>query len=152
MKSFRIYLFFFILLGYRGASCQEIQRTLISGEFNTSTLEQFARQVELKVNCYFYMEPALPDSFKINVTVIGKTLLETLDLAFKNSRINYSIDQEGHVFLTKDRKVETSLPRAGVHLSLDFVQGHSIEPLGCSVIKLNVVARIELRAVSTIIC
>ncbi len=110
MKYLHLYLLFIFTLCYQYSKSQEVKQELITGEFNSSTLEQFALQIELQVNCHFYIDHALADSLKITLNVQKQTLPRVLELAFKGTGIQYSIDKDNHVFLTKDRKVETTLP------------------------------------------
>jgi hypothetical protein len=110
MKYFKLWLFLFLLFSFQQSRSQEIKQTLIHGNFNTFTLGQFALQIESQVHCHFYIDPALADSFRIKLDIQGQPLAALLDMAFKNSAVQYALDPDGHVFLTKDRKVEIALP------------------------------------------
>ena len=110
MRYFFLILLFILLLGPQNIQGQGKKRELITGSFNTLTIRQFVQKIESQVNSIFYVDPALPDSFRINLNILEQPLSRVLELAFDNTMIKYSVDQEGHVFLTKDRKVETLLP------------------------------------------
>lgn len=110
MKYFNLSLLFLFLVSLQSVKSQEVKQNLVTGNIHTATLAQFARQIESQVDCHFYIDPALADSFGIILNIQGQTLLKTLELAFKTSGIQYTVDQQGNVFITKDRKVETGLP------------------------------------------
>jgi len=110
MKYNLLILLFILLFGSQHINGQGEKQELITGSFNTLTIRQFVQKIESQVNSIFYVDPALPDSFKIYLNVENQPLSRVLELAFENSMIKYAFDQERHVFLTKDRKVETVLP------------------------------------------
>ena len=99
-----------MLLGFQNIQGQGENRELIKGSFNNLTIRQFVQELESQINYIFYVDPALPDSIKINLNVNDQPLSRVLEQAFENSMVKYAVDQEGHVFITKDRKVETELP------------------------------------------
>ena len=81
----------------------------INGEFRGLHFEEFARQIESQTNYHFFFDPSLLDSIEVNLIVHNQPLGPVLDEVFKGTDIHYSIDKDGHVFITRRVKIETTL-------------------------------------------
>ena len=116
-----------LLFGFLQSYGQEKKQPLLEGAFRSRTLEAFARQVESKVNCVFYIDPSLPDSFQVSLNIQQLPVTELLERVFKNSVVHYSMDAEGHIFLTKDRTIGTGYPLSVTQENLEKEGGKEAE-------------------------
>jgi TonB-dependent Receptor Plug Domain len=75
--------------------------TVISGNFNQASFEQFARSIESQSSYHFYFDPSQLDSFVITVSFSKVHLEPVLEKIFYRSPFNFAIDQDKNVFITK---------------------------------------------------
>ncbi|HEY0355077.1 MAG TPA: TonB-dependent receptor [Flavisolibacter sp.] len=86
------------------------QAPLVSGNFRNLGVEAFFQQVEAQTPYYFYYDVKQLDSIRINLDVKDQPLEYVLEQAFKNTDVNFSIDAQNRVFITRKIKLLTSLP------------------------------------------
>jgi hypothetical protein len=91
------------------ASCANAQNKNISGEFYNIKFSDFVKSVESSTNARFYYDEAELDSFTVNIKLSDQPLPEALKLIFNNSGFQYSIDPLNHIFITKNRNLQTTL-------------------------------------------
>src|SRR5436309_3113297 len=82
---------------------------LITGDFKDLSVPQFVQSIESQSGYFFYYDSSQLDSVRINLSVKDQPLKTVLELAFKNTGINFSIDRENHIFLTKKLQISTQL-------------------------------------------
>src|SRR4030095_10526625 len=85
--------------------------TRISGHFNNLRFPLFVREIENKIECQFYYNPAELDSVVVNVQADQLRLDELLDLAFLNTSFRFTIDSLNNVFVYNKRfTIQPKLP------------------------------------------
>ncbi|MEO7393573.1 MAG: carboxypeptidase-like regulatory domain-containing protein [Chitinophagaceae bacterium] len=85
------------------------QQTNVNGEFYNTTFPDFVKQVETSTLAHFYYDEAELDSFIINAKIIDQPISEALKQIFNNTSFRYSIDAFNHVFITKNKILQTTL-------------------------------------------
>ncbi|MES2329442.1 MAG: TonB-dependent receptor [Bacteroidota bacterium] len=83
---------------------------LVSGEFTQMPADSFLLEIEKRTGYRFYYTKTDLDSVKIDITVSSQPLHKVLRLAFTNTRIVFSEDNEHHFFVSKNAIVKTTLP------------------------------------------
>ena len=92
------------------------QNSGISGEFYNIKFPQFVKHAEEAGLYHFYYDEAELDSFNVNVKLVNEPLPDALKKIFNNTNFQFSIDALNHVFVTKNKKIQTML-------SADFFTG-----------------------------
>lgn len=83
----------------------------ISGIFEHVPARQFLQELQRQTGYKFYYDSLQLDSLTIDLNVKDKPLMEVLDLAFKNTSLSFTADDQQHIFITKGLVVQTQLPR-----------------------------------------
>ena len=89
---------------------QKDTAALISLNVLDVTVEKFVVEIEKQAGVHFYYDSTRFDSTSISVVVKDQPLRKVLDQAFANAGVYYTIDKEGHIFLTKDHALNLLLP------------------------------------------
>ncbi len=87
----------------------DAQNTGITGEFYNMKFPQFVNQVEAGNVYHFYYDEAELDSFTINIKLVNEPLPVALKQIFNNTNFQYSIDALNHVFIAKNKSLQTTL-------------------------------------------
>jgi hypothetical protein len=82
----------------------------ISGRFDSVPAINFFRQIEESTPYFFYYDSTQLDSVTVNLTAQDLLLNDLLKQAFQNSDIQFAIDGQNRVFITKKITLITSLP------------------------------------------
>lgn len=101
--------FIFFFIGF-AATAKGQTPALISGKFENLSPEQFFRQIEAQTPYFFFYDSKQLDSFSIHLSVDKMPLPEVLQLAFRNTDIQFALDEQNRVFITKKIPLLTSLP------------------------------------------
>ena len=111
--KYRVFLYFVLCFVIFAAplNAQNKEAALISGTFNNITAQDFLLQLEKQTGYRFYFDTLQLDSIKIDISIKDLPLSAALDLAFKNTRLNYTIDNQRNIFVTKGLKVQAELPQ-----------------------------------------
>src|SRR5678809_595769 len=99
---------YFLSLGY-AASSQEVA-PLVTGGFKDIKAEKFLLQLAEQTGFHFYYDTAQLASVIINISVIKQSLPDVLKLAFVNTLIGFSLDDQHNVFISRGQLVHTALP------------------------------------------
>jgi hypothetical protein len=100
----------FLIICFTGLAYPVLAQTKnISGEFYNVTFPAFVKHVESESGYHFYYDSTALDSFVLNITLKEQSLSEALQQIFKNTDFKFSIDPTNHVFITKNRYVQTIL-------------------------------------------
>ncbi|ULQ50737.1 TonB-dependent receptor [Flavihumibacter fluvii] len=110
--AYAFFSIFFCLKSYG----QQDTSMLITAEFKDASIGEFIRVLEKQANIHFYLDAAQFDSVRINIVAKALPLTKTMDQAFANTDIHYALDGQGHVFITKGRKLSLIQPE-------DFIIG-----------------------------
>lgn len=102
----------FLLMAASPVSAQTKQEPRISGQFEKLLLPDFFTKIESLAPVKFYFDPAQLDSSYVTLTAQNELLSQVLEKALANTRLQYSIDEEGRVFITRGIKIATTLPRS----------------------------------------
>lgn len=108
---FCIYVGLCLLLFSTAANAQKKTDTLVSGTYHNIPVQQFLLQLETKTGYRFYYDTLMFDSVKVDLSVKDQPLLNVLDLAFKNTAISYSADNQKNIFITRGLAVQSTLPQ-----------------------------------------
>ncbi len=112
MKVCYRFIYFFIgLLSYCQVNGQQDTASLVTISLQDAGIEKLVAELERQTGFHFYYEAALFDSVAITLSVKAETLKKTLDQAFANTDIYYSIDAAKHVFVTKGQALDLLLPQ-----------------------------------------
>lgn len=111
MKSWKLNIFFFLgLFTCVRVFAQESGDTLITADFQQSTFDQFVQKVESTTRFHFYYNPSDVDSIRINISIQRRSLSYVLDTIFRHSDLQYVIDPQHNVFITKGFVLQYTLP------------------------------------------
>jgi hypothetical protein len=91
------------------ASSALSQTNTISGQFYKITFPVFVKQVEAENVYHFYYDTTALDSFVLNITLKDQPLFNALQQIFNNTDFKFSIDPMNHVFITKNKFIQTTL-------------------------------------------
>ncbi|PSR55173.1 TonB-dependent receptor [Adhaeribacter arboris] len=98
------------LLGYsNGVLGQQQADTLFTGSFTKTPFAEFVQQVEAKTSYHFFFSPATVDSLFVTLQVQEQYLPELLPQIFRNTPVQFAIDNQYRVFITKDTAIQTTL-------------------------------------------
>jgi hypothetical protein len=81
----------------------------ISGNFNDLTFTQFAEEIEKQTDCHFYFRKQWTDSLKVNIAASNTPLDQVLKEIFQGTDLQFAIDRDHRVFVTRTRKISTEL-------------------------------------------
>ena len=91
---------------------QESKNDLISGNFQQTSFEQFAKKVESQIPFHFYFNAADVDSIEITINVNKAHLPSVLDQVFSGTELHYAFDRQNNVFITKGFTLATELGKS----------------------------------------
>ncbi|HLU89789.1 MAG TPA: carboxypeptidase-like regulatory domain-containing protein [Cyclobacteriaceae bacterium] len=100
---------FIFLLSSFFAGAQTVPEEKISGVFSGLSFERFARMVEDKSNYRFYFKDDEVDSLLINVTAFENTIRQILDNIFSGTDLQYAIDHQFRIFISRNEKLTLNL-------------------------------------------
>ncbi|MEJ7677072.1 MAG: STN domain-containing protein [Segetibacter sp.] len=87
------------------------QNKTISGEFYNIKFSDFVKQAEAGKAFHFYYNEAKLNSFTVNIKLTDQTIEEALQQIFANTDFHFSIDATNNIFITKNRSLQTTLPK-----------------------------------------
>lgn len=98
----------------RQASAQNSNNAypLISGLFDSISVEKFLLTIEKQTGYHFYYDTLQFDSLKISIAFQNLPLNIVLNKAFENTGINYSSDNKRNIFISRGLVVITEIPAA----------------------------------------
>ena len=109
MKKSNLVILFIITL-FEMVRGQEIQNNqLFDFSFNEAGIEKIVSAIESKSNYRFYYNHSDFDSLKFSAVIKQKTIFQTLDLIFTNTKFHYAIIENNEVVLTKLFEIRTTL-------------------------------------------
>ncbi|HWB27374.1 MAG TPA: TonB-dependent receptor [Chitinophagaceae bacterium] len=82
----------------------------ITGNFADVPFNQFIQEVEAQTGYHFYYDASQTDSLKITYRGDRVPLTTALDEILQQYGLRYSIDDQGHIFITKAVQIYTTLP------------------------------------------
>jgi hypothetical protein len=97
----------FLLVIVHGTSGQQSAR--ITGDFNNVAFADFVEAVEKQTPYRFYYKRAWTDSLTVNISANSQTLNQILAQVLGNTELQFAIDRNNNVFITKTRKIATEL-------------------------------------------
>lgn len=100
----------FILFLFSITAFGQQQNALITGKFERLAVADFFKQVEASSPYFFYYNLADLDSVTVNVEVKNSSIDELLKQAFQNTDIQFAVDRQNRVFITRKIKLVTTLP------------------------------------------
>ena len=86
------------------------QEIRITGEFHNTPFADFIGKVEASNKIHFYYEASDVDSIKVSETFNDIPVTECLKLIFQNTIFQFSIDGSKNIFITKNKRIQTTLP------------------------------------------
>src|SRR5690606_37455749 len=99
----------FLVLSPFFVHAQTVPEEKISGLFSGLSFERFAQMVEAKSSYHFYFKSTEVDSLIINVNASQNTIEQILDRVFSETDLNYTIDHENRIFISKNRVLKLSI-------------------------------------------
>ena len=83
---------------------------LVSGDFDSTSFENFVTHIESATSYHFYYDAAEMESFKVTLHFREQTLDSVLTRLFQNTTFNFAIDSVNEVFVTRHVKIQTIFP------------------------------------------
>jgi hypothetical protein len=109
----------FLLFIATHISAQKDTEPRITVSFKQVPVEQLMLELEKQSGYRFFYDPASFDSLKIDIEIKNEPLSKALSLAFANTPLVFSIDNERQVFITKNILVKTTLPEGWLPVAGD---------------------------------
>ncbi|HEX7848037.1 MAG TPA: carboxypeptidase regulatory-like domain-containing protein [Chitinophagaceae bacterium] len=106
-KLAQLLIFLFALLF--SCAAQEKRSFNVSGDFLQVPLTDFLAQTEKQLNIVFYYEKSQIDSVLVTGTFNNEPLQQVLTKIFKDTDLQFAIDNQGRVFISKGIKLVTTL-------------------------------------------
>ncbi len=108
MRVFRNLILVFCLFTGIAASAQTPQ--VFTVDLNNATVGQLATGIESQGPVRFFFDAKQLDSVRVTVKVRSEPLAFILKKAFENTPVKFTVDQDGNVFLLKEKEIYASLP------------------------------------------
>lgn len=86
------------------------RKQLITIDLNNAPFNTFAEVIENQSNYRFYFKPLWVDSLFVSATAVGQPLENILNTALANTDLQFAIDADNQVYVTKNRRIMTELP------------------------------------------
>jgi hypothetical protein len=80
----------------------------ITARFSGADISQLVKVIESQTGYYFYYDIRQLDSIQFNFSVKDATLTTVLAKAFANTKFNFAIDHQRHIFITRDVAIQTT--------------------------------------------
>jgi len=104
-----VFIVCFFMLSFL-CSAQESKPVTVSGEFRNISLIEFFKQIESQTPCFFYYDFLQVDSVFITLVIKEELLQQALEKALKNTDLQFAVDRDYRVFITKGIKLVATLP------------------------------------------
>jgi hypothetical protein len=85
------------------------QRGRVTGNFNNTRFQEFARQIESQTDFRFYYRIGDVDSVFVTVNATNDPVAKVLETGLNGTPLQFNI-HENNIYITKDRAIMTSLP------------------------------------------
>lgn len=82
----------------------------VTGTYDSTSFDQFVRDIESKTGYHFYYDPKSMDSLKVSMSVQDKDINLVLGQLFSGTDLHYAIDPKGNIFVTRGREIMSDLP------------------------------------------
>jgi hypothetical protein len=109
----QLYIITFYLASFTTTLAQK--QELISGDFKGQSFSQVVEAIEKQSSYKFYYKPLWTDSLAIELQVQDKPIDQVLTQLFANTDLQYAIDANKNIYVTKERRILTSLPTDFFH-------------------------------------
>lgn len=103
-----IYALFDICGEHFMAAAQNGER--VTGTYDSTSFDQFVKDIEGKTGYHFYYDPKSMDSLKVSMSVQDKDVNLILGQLFSGTDLHYAIDPKGNIFITRGREIMSDLP------------------------------------------
>ncbi|MDQ3277570.1 MAG: TonB-dependent receptor, partial [Bacteroidota bacterium] len=103
-------LLIFLCFVAAASNAQEKTSARISGHFVNLPVTKFFQAVEAQSPYYFYYDSTHVDSLRVNLMVQEQPLPEVLQNVFRNTDLQFAIDAQNRVFITRKIPLVTTLP------------------------------------------
>lgn len=112
MKCFYLLSFFFLCLlpGLSHSQSDQSDGEVFSLHVDSASFHTVVERIEAMSSYYFFYKESDFDTLKFSVHADQKSLKAILNEVFLDSPFRYSIDEAGHVFVTMEREIVTTLP------------------------------------------
>jgi len=121
-----------VLFFSTNGAAQEKKQILVSGNFEGTLVELF-QKIESQYDCYFYYDEKQLDSSTVKINAKDQPLEKVLAEALGTSGLQFSIDRNNRIFITKDVKLLIGLPsnlvtnNANQILQSDTIRDYGLE-------------------------
>lgn len=102
--------FLYLLLFTIKAFAQKPDDKLITGNYTGLSFSEFVQKVESQTHFHFYYSETDMDSLSVTISVKNAHITSVLDKVFQRTKFHYSMDNDGHIFITKGFTLATKLP------------------------------------------
>jgi hypothetical protein len=131
MRQF-LTIFFFLILFFNSSTVwsQKDSSYPITLDLKTVTIRAFIQQIEKNTGFRFYFDTSQVqvDSIFISIAAKAEPFKKVMGKAFANTDFVYTLDEDNHVFVTKERAIKLSLP-AGFFANGPVTKNSSSQPL-----------------------
>ena len=84
---------------------QDARDIKVTGSFEQVSLLSFFQQLETQCSCIFLYDKKQLDSINVSLVVQNESLQDVVEKALKNTDLQFSIDHQNRVYITKGIKV-----------------------------------------------
>lgn len=92
------------------ASLHAQRRNIVDGAFQSTSFEEFVRNIEEQSGYRFYYDSKWADSIKVTMSFRNRQVEDVLKELFSETSIRFAIDRDGNIFLSREREILASLP------------------------------------------
>jgi hypothetical protein len=110
MTIFYRSLFTVLFVSFISSVFAQNDEILISSDFSSKSFQQVVQELEQKTPYKFFFNSSQLDSLPVTLIVKEKNVSAILDELFYNTDFHYAISASKHVYITKGREIQTSLP------------------------------------------
>ena len=89
---------------------QDARDIKVTGSFEQVSLLSFFQQLETQCSCIFLYDEKQLDSINVSLVFQNEYFHDVVEKALKNTDLQFSIDHQNRVYITKGIKVITKLP------------------------------------------
>ncbi len=103
------------------------QQNRITGTFQDIKFPEFVKRVESNTTLHFYFDETQLDSFNVIATFANASLADALHTIFAHTDYRFSVDALDHVFITKNKSLQTALTKDFFNLNDNIEQNDTTQ-------------------------
>lgn len=109
MRILSSFLLFVLMLGTQAQARQKTE-IRITGVFEKMQLPEFFEKLEAQAPVHFFYDSKKLDSLEVNLRADNELLSSVLEKAFKGTLLQFAVDADNNIFVTRGARIATTLP------------------------------------------